>query len=121
MGLSLSAAGLSGSLMVGILFHKAFEAFSLTSVFKLAHFTQKKVVSLVILFACITPLGLLLGNYLLPQLPPETEAIAVALAVGTFLYVCLTELLPEVFHHKEDVAIKVVLLLAGIGGMALIQ
>jgi len=30
-------------------------------------------------------------------------------------------LLPEVFHHKEDVVTKVILLLVGIGGMALIQ
>ncbi|MCX8266537.1 MAG: ZIP family metal transporter [Planctomycetota bacterium] len=121
VGISLSATELSTPIMVGILFHKAFEAFSLTSVFQLAHFTQKKVVTLVTLFACITPLGLLLGSKILPQLSPNATAIAVALAVGTFLYVCLTELLPEVFHHKEDVVTKVVLLLVGIGGMALIQ
>jgi zinc transporter ZupT len=121
VGLSLSATELTTPIMVGILFHKAFEAFSLTSVFKLAHFEQKKVVTLIVVFACITPLGLLLGSELLPQLSPNATAIAVALAVGTFLYVCLTELLPEVFHHKEDVAAKVILLLIGICGMALIQ
>jgi zinc transporter ZupT len=121
VGLSLSATELTTPIMVGILFHKAFEAFSLTSVFKLAHFEQKKVVTLIVVFACITPLGLLLGSEILPQLSPNATAIAVALAVGTFLYVCLTELLPEVFHHKEDVAAKVILLLIGICGMALIQ
>ncbi|MDE0585488.1 MAG: ZIP family metal transporter [Planctomycetota bacterium] len=121
VGISLSATELSTPIMVGILFHKAFEAFSLTSVFQLAHFTQKKVATLITLFACITPLGLLLGSKILPQLSPNATAIAVALAVGTFLYVCLTELLPEVFHHKEDVVTKVILLLVGIGGMALIQ
>jgi zinc transporter ZupT len=121
VGISLSATELSTPIMVGILFHKAFEAFSLTSVFQLAHFTQKKVATLITLFACITPLGLLLGSKILPQLSPNATAIAVALAVGTFLYVCLTELLPEVFHHKEDVVTKVILLLVGISGMALIQ
>ena len=121
VGISLSVPGLSTPIMVGVLFHKFFESFSLTSVFQLAHFTQKKVVTLITLFACITPLGLLLGSKILPQLSPNATAIAVALAVGTFLYVCLTELLPEVFHHKEDVVAKVVLLLVGIGGMALIQ
>ncbi|MBC8370884.1 MAG: ZIP family metal transporter [Planctomycetes bacterium] len=121
VGLSLSATELTTPVLVGILFHKAFEAFSLTSVFQLAHFSSKKVVKLIVLFACITPLGLLLGNNILPQLSPNATAIAVALAVGTFLYVCLTELLPEVFHHKEDVLTKVALLLIGIGGMALIQ
>jgi zinc transporter ZupT len=121
VGISLSATELSTPIMVGILFHKAFEAFSLTSVFQLAHFTQKKIAMLITLFACITPLGLLIGSEILPQLSPNTAAIAVALAAGTFLYVCLAELLPEVFHHKEDVATKVILLLVGIGGMALIQ
>ena len=125
VGISLSATESATEsytpIMVGVLFHKVFESFSLTSVFQLAHFTQKKVVTLITLFACITPLGLLLGSKILPQLSPNATAIAVALAVGTFLYVCLTELLPEVFHHKEDVVAKVVLLLVGIGGMALIQ
>ena len=121
VGISLSVPGLSTPIMVGVLFHKVFESFSLTSVFQLAHFTQKKVATLITLFACITPLGLLLGSKILPQLSPNATAIAVALAVGTFLYVCLTELLPEVFHHKEDVVAKVALLLVGIGGMALIQ
>jgi len=121
VGISSSATELSTPVMVGILFHKAFEAFSLTSVFQLAHFTQKKIAMLITLFACITPLGLLIGSEILPQLSPNTAAIAVALAAGTFLYVCLAELLPEVFHHKEDVATKVILLLVGIGGMALIQ
>jgi len=121
VGISSSATELSTPIMVGILFHKAFEAFSLTSVFQLAHFTQKKIAMLITLFACITPLGLLIGSEILPQLSPNTAAIAVALAAGTFLYVCLAELLPEVFHHKEDVATKVILLLVGIGGMALIQ
>ena len=121
VGISLSATELSTPIMVGILFHKAFEAFSLTSVFQLAHFPQKKVATLITLFACITPLGLLIGSKILPQLSSGTTAIAVALAVCTFLYVCLAELLPEVFHHKEDVATKVILLLVGIGGMALIQ
>jgi zinc transporter ZupT len=121
VGLSLSATELTTPILVGLLFHKAFEAFSLTSVFQLAHFAQKKVATMIIIFSCITPLGLFLGSKFLPQLSPQATAIAVALAVGTFLYVCLTELLPEVFHHKEDVITKVILLLVGIGGMALIQ
>jgi zinc transporter ZupT len=46
--------------------------------------------------------------------------VAVALAAGTFLYVCLTELLPEVFHHREDILAKIVLLALGIAAMGVI-
>ncbi|MDP6963719.1 MAG: ZIP family metal transporter [Planctomycetota bacterium] len=121
VGLSLSTTELTTPILVGILFHKTFESFSLTSVFQLAHFSRKKIISLIILFSCITPLGIFLGSKILPQLSPQATAIAVALAIGTFLYVSLSELLPEVFHHKEDVLAKVFLLLAGIGGMAIIH
>ena len=41
-------------------------------------------------------------------------AILTALAAGTFLYVCLCELLTEVFHHREDGALKVALLAVGV-------
>ena len=33
---------------------------------------------------------------------------------GTFLYVCLCELLIEVFHHREDSLRRIALLTAGI-------
>ena len=41
-------------------------------------------------------------------------AILTALAAGTFLYVCLCELLVEVFHHREDTLKRVALLALGI-------
>ena len=37
-----------------------------------------------------------------------------ALAAGTFLYVCLAELLPEVFHHPGDNLAKFGFILAGV-------
>jgi zinc transporter ZupT len=40
-----------------------------------------------------------------------------ALAAGTFLYVCLCELLPEVFHHREDGVLKIAFLSAGVALM----
>ena len=49
------------------------------------------------------------------------RGIAIALSAGTFLYVCLCELLPEVFHRREDGLLKVVLLAAGIALMATVQ
>ena len=48
---------------------------------------------------------------------PNATVLIRALAAGPFLFVSLCELLPEVFHHREDSAIKVALLLGGIGAV----
>ena len=72
---------------------------------------------LLAVFALLTPLGVWGGSFLFPSIGEDGIAVAVALAAGTFLYVCLTELLPEVFHHREDILAKIVLLALGIAAM----
>ena len=108
---------LAGPILVAILAHKGFEAFSLTSVFQLASFKRSWVAGLVLAFALITPLGILLGGVLLAGIGEQGVLHLTALAAGTFLFVCLGELLPEVFHHREDVLAKIVLLAAGVAIM----
>lgn len=120
-GIGLAAAGTSSMaapILIAIVAHKAFESFSLMSVFQLAQFPRRRIFALVVLFALFTPLGLWAGSALFSTLGDTGLAVAVALAAGTFLFVCLSELLPEVFHHKEDIALKLVLLVLGIGLMA---
>jgi len=113
-----SVAHVATPVFVAIIAHKAFEAFSLMSVFKLAQFSKKRTLGFILAFACFTPLGLLTGSMLFSTLGETGLAVALALAAGTFLFVCLSELLPEVFHHKEDIWLKIFLLLVGIGVMA---
>lgn len=109
---------LAAPLIAATIGHKGFEAFSLTSVFQLAKLSRRAILLLAALFALMTPLGYAAGDLLAGTLSGAGVAIAVALAAGSFLYVSLCELLPEVFHHREDGAWKVALLLAGIGVMA---
>ncbi|MCA9002340.1 MAG: ZIP family metal transporter [Planctomycetes bacterium] len=104
-------------LLLAILAHKGFESFSLTSVFQLAGFSRGKVLRWVLLFACVTPLGMFFGGMLAEGAGNATFGILQALAAGTFLYVCLGELLPEVFHHREDGPMKIALMAIGIAGM----
>lgn len=124
-GLGLAAANLDHSLrtavFIAIIAHKGFETFSLATVFLLGEFPRRWILITMVVYAAITPLGFLLGRPLLAHLPPSMVGIALALAVGTFLYVCLCELLPELFHHKEDSAVKIGLLAAGIGVMLLVE
>jgi zinc transporter 1/2/3 len=103
-----------GALLVAILAHKGFEAFSLTTVFQLAGTGRKSILLMVAGFAALTPLGMLLGASISAQMGQLGLGILTALAAGTFLFVCLCELLPEVFHHNEDSWLRVSLLVLGI-------
>lgn len=116
VGLAFAAQepGLGKAVFIAILGHKGFEAFSLASVFQLGKFPRRATLAVVFGFALMTPLGVLAGDLLAGWLAGAGLAAAVALAAGSFLYVCLCELLPEVFHDRKDAAMKLVLLLAGI-------
>jgi len=123
-GFGLSAAfeeGLARPMFLAMIGHKLFEAFSLTSVYQLAEFPRRRILVLAAVFALVTPAGMLLGDLALHEIPHEALSVVLALAAGTFLYVCLCELLPEVFHHREDGLRKVMLLLVGIVGMAVLH
>lgn len=119
------AAGQSAQMgqvmLVAILAHKAFESFSLSTVFLLGEIPLKKVAHIAIGFALVTPVGALLGQSLLGVLGPLGQDLLMALAAGTFLFVCLCELLGEVFHHRDDIWAKLFLLAVGVGLMVLTQ
>ncbi len=113
-GASRGEGEMARALLIAILAHKGFEAFSLTTVFQLGRFKTRGLWLLLFAFALITPLGVWIGTALTSILAPTGKAILTALAAGTFLYVCLSELLPEVFHHRDDGLRKVGLLILGI-------
>ena len=45
---------------------------------------------------------------------PDTRENPMSARLRTFLFVALCDLLPEVFHHREDGLLKVVLVVAGV-------
>jgi len=104
---------LAGVMLLAILAHKGFESFSLASVFSMTSISRRRLIALLVAFSLITPLGLLMGSALTGLLGGGIS-ILTSLAAGTFLYVCLCELLPEVFHHRQDAALKLGLLAAGV-------
>ncbi|HIG87642.1 MAG TPA: hypothetical protein EYQ25_11410 [Planctomycetes bacterium] len=108
-------------ILLAILAHKAFESFSLSTVFLLGEIPRGKVALIALLYALVTPMGALLGQSLLGVLGPLGQDLLMALAAGTFLFVCLCELLGEVFHHKDDIWAKLALLGVGVGLMVLTQ
>ena len=112
---------LSEAFLFAILAHKAFESFSLTTVFQLAEFSRTKTLIMVLCFSLVTPLGIVAGGLLAGFLGDTGLPILIALAAGTFLYVCLCELLTEVFHHREDSLRRIFLLIAGIALMVVVE
>jgi zinc transporter ZupT len=107
------------ALFIAIMAHKGFEAFSLTNVLQLAEMKKRRLAFLAVIFALVTPLGIVLGEQLTEMLGQTGQQSMMAVAAGTFLYVSLCELLTEVFHRREDAILKLVLLAAGIGLMVL--
>lgn len=109
-----------GAAFLAIVAHKGFETFSLATVFQLAQFGRRRILWVMTLFALVTPVGVYLGHALSGHIDPQYTGFLTAVAAGTFLYVCLCELLPELFHHMEDSVIKIGLLITGITIMVLV-
>ncbi|QDV06690.1 ZIP Zinc transporter [Planctomycetes bacterium Poly30] len=112
-----SQSAIAGVMLLAILAHKGFESFSLAAVFSMTGSSRSRVLGMVVAFSFVTPLGLLAGSQISGLLGSGGISILTSLAAGTFLYVCLCELLPEVFHHREDGPWKIGLLLLGIVAM----
>lgn len=113
-------AALREALVSATLSHKGAEAFSLVSVLLLSALARRNIVLLLGAYALVTPVGIALGRLFAKSLPQTLLLPAEGLAAGTFLYVAVGELLPEVFHGRKDRGTKVLLLLAGIVGAALL-
>lgn len=117
-GVSLAAAGMDhaigAAIFLAICAHKSFEGFSLATVFLLAKQPRRRIIGMLVAFSLVTPAGMLLGHSLIDVLDERSIGIAAALAAGTFLYVSLCELLPEVFHRREAIALRSGLLVVGI-------
>ncbi len=108
-------------LMTSLLVHKLSEAFSLSTIFLLAGYPKGRSLMLLGVFALIEPLGTVIGAAALGVLPHGWEAGAGGLAAGTFLYVALCNLLPEVFHRRQGRWGSLLLLVIGIAAIALMM
>jgi len=106
------------NLLLPILLHKATEAFSLATVMRLAGLRTTHTVALLAVFALVAPVGLLFGTEISAS---GWQELLAGFAVGTFLYVALMDLLPEVFHGNERNKLKMLSLVFGIALTAVTQ
>jgi hypothetical protein len=98
----------------GLSIHKLGETFSLASALRFTIKDRRVVLGLIVGFSCVTPAGLLAGDALRETVTPHVAAVCTAIAAGSFLYVAVGDLLPEVFHNAEDRLPKLGMLLGGV-------
>jgi len=109
-----SDSGLFGAVFVSFLIHKLAEGLSISTVFSLSGTHLHRLVWVLGLFSLASPLGMLIGTGLVELLARPGQQACGALAAGTFLFVALSDLLPEVFHGKGDVLGRALFLLGGV-------
>ena len=108
-------------IFIAIISHKATESFSLTTIFRLADFSAKKTIGLLILFSIMTPLGSLLSLPFIHTLNDINLSIPTGLTAGTFLYVATLDLIPEAFHGCDRRLLPFFWMLLGIAIMLAIK
>ena len=119
-GLGLAAVWrieqLAEPFFLSIVGHKASGGFSLATVLLLAGLRFRNILLLVGLFAMMTPAGMAVGHLFVEGLDSGGRGLAIltALAAGTFLYVAVGDLLPEVFHNRQDVIPRLALVVVGV-------
>jgi len=100
-----------------IMAHESIELFSLSTVFKLARFENKKIFAFVIPLSLMKPAGAWIAILTFEIVAKIELGIPLALAAGTFLYVGICDLLPEAFHEEKKRYSGFILVLTGIAIM----
>ena len=104
----------SVALLVAILAHKTPAAFSLGSLMLLAKHSRRRIVISMLAFSAMTPLGALVLAQAIDHGSEEVLMVLTAVVTGTFLYVATADLLPEVFHSRENRWLNLLLLILGL-------
>ena len=104
--------------LVPLLWHKFTESFSLATVLRLGGLRTSRALLLLGVFVLIAPAGLLAGGSL-QEHGLVSPQVLTGFAVGTFLYVALFDLLPEVFHQPGGRGVRIVAVVLGVASAAL--
>lgn len=112
-------------IFLAIIAHKGAAAFALGVQFQRSGFDRTHYIRLMLLFASMTPLGIVLGAGLDHMLEDRHgrlfEGIFDCLAAGTFLYIVIIELIGKEFAAQKALGPKLFLMLSmGLGLMAAI-
>jgi zinc transporter ZupT len=86
-------------LLIGILLHKAPAAFALVALFKSTGMKTNKTIFFLVLFSLMSPLGLVLGEYLL-NFSIQSVLLLFAIVSGGFLHISTTIFVESSPNHS---------------------
>lgn len=126
-GLALGAEKgmLAGAaILLAILAHKGSASFALAISLEQGGLSRLRVWGAVLVFSCMTPLGVLVGSAITNLLSTTGargfEAIFDCLAAGTFLYIAVLDIIREEFFEQRHSWAKFATLCLGLAVMALL-
>ena len=123
-GLVLGAATMVETLawvvFLAIMAHKIPASFSLASILKKAEWSTRRIVLFLFIFALTIPLGAVAAQSLLATGGDRPTGLALALSLGTFIYISTSDFLPEVHRPQQHRLRYLACFLAGLGLMALL-
>ena len=117
LGSALMVPGLGTVVFFAIMAHKIPSSFALSSILRKAKWKRGKILLFILVFGSIIPLGAFVSVSLLKSIGDQAVGIALALSLGTFLYISTSDFLPEV-HRAHDRRFKN--LAAFLGGIVLL-
>lgn len=120
-GLALGSAmlvdGLGRSMFLAIIIHKIPSAFALASILRKGEWKPIRIIVFLLLLGLTVPAGTALALFILLPLENPATGLALALSLGTFIYVSTSDFLPEVHRNPEN---RLGSLLGFFAGLALV-
>ncbi|CAM9828363.1 unnamed protein product [Chrysoparadoxa australica] len=103
MALGLSDSSINVLLLaMSIGLHQPAESVALLVAFLKSGLSQQRIVRMLSLFSAVGPLGMLAGIMVSQYASKIADAVLVAMAAGTFIYVGATEVIAEEFEHPVE-------------------
>ncbi len=118
LGSAMLVPGLGTIVFAAIMAHKIPSCFALASILKKAKWKNTKALIFLFIFSLTIPLGALFSLSFLQAEDSRFTGVALALSLGTFLYIATSDFLPDVHRHQDH---RLKNLLCFFGGITLIS
>lgn len=121
LGAALTAGHLAPIVFFAIMAHKIPSSFSLASILKKAKWSNAKILLFLVLFGSMIPIGAFASLSIVEGLGTNAVGAALALSLGTFIYIATSDFLPEVHRAHGNKFKNLASFLIGIFLIALIK
>ena len=122
-GIAMGSANSDDSqraIVIAIFAHKGLESFSLGTNLIRSRSSTLKYIIFCLLFACMTPMGVLIGHLISKSTEGLVAAYISGFAAGTFLYVATVEVIIPEIKKQQDTLFKCIAVASGFAFMAVI-